>query len=87
MFMNPIFPKNHLMTASGFFIHQFLLVFATNGTDRNQIFSILEHVLSQLSKVMNIINSVFEKLRFFVRNKQPTCLGPRISFSETSHGI
>ena len=58
---------NLLMTTSGFFIHQLLLIFVTHWTIRNKVFSILEHVLSQLSKVMNIINFAFGKLHFSVR--------------------
>ena len=40
------------MTASVFFIHYFLLIFDTQLIE-TRFFPILEHVLSQLSKVMN----------------------------------
>ena len=70
MFVNPIFPENLLMTASKFFIHHFLLIFTTHWTNRNQVLSIFEHVSSQLSKVINIMNFAFGKLHCFVRNKQ-----------------
>ena len=48
------------MTASVFFIHHFLLVSATQLIE-TRFFSILEHVLSQLSKVISM-NFAFGKL-------------------------
>ena len=42
------------------------LFFATQWTNRNQVFSIFEHVLSRLSNVMNITN-------FTSRNRRPSC--------------
>ena len=38
-----------------------LLLFITQWTNRNQVFSIFEHVLSHLSKVMNIVNFAIGK--------------------------
>ena len=52
-------------------------------TNRNQVFSILEHVLSQLSKVTNV-NFAFGKLHFLTIPSY-CCMGPHILFFETSH--
>ena len=51
----------------------FLLIFATHWTNKNQIFSILKHILSLLSKVMilikkgNIMNFPFCKISFLCK--------------------
>ena len=44
------------------FFHSLSCFFATRLTNRNQDFSILEHVLSGLSNVMNIMNFAFTLL-------------------------
>ena len=44
-----------------FFIH-YAVFFATHLTNKNQVFSIFEHVLSRLSNVMNIMNFAFTLL-------------------------
>ena len=59
--------ENLIMTAFGFIIQNFLLICATQWTNRNQMFSILEHVLSQVLNVINIMNFAFGKLHFLVR--------------------
>ena len=41
------------------FFHSLSCFFATRLTNRNQVFSIFEHVLSRLSNVMNIMNFAF----------------------------
>ena len=64
IFKNPFWQKHLWTTASGFF--SFSQLFATQWTNRNQVFSIFEHVLSQLSNMMNIMN-------FTSRNRQPSC--------------
>ena len=51
------------------------LFFATQWTNRNQAFSIFEHVLSRLSNVMNITN-------FTSRNRRPSCSCWETQFSE-----
>ena len=38
------------------FFHSLSCFFATRLTNRNQVFSIFEHVLSRLSNLMNIMN-------------------------------
>ena len=48
------------------FFHSLSCFFATRLTNRNQVFSIFEHVLSRLSNVMNITN-------FTSRNRRPSC--------------
>ena len=50
------------MTASVFFTHHFLLIFATQLIE-TRYFPIFEHVLSQFLKVINI-NFAFGKLHF-----------------------
>ena len=60
------FLTEHLRTtASGFFPFP-QLFFATQWTNINQVFSIFEHALSQLSNVMHIKN-------FTSQNRQPSC--------------
>ena len=46
-----------------------LLFFATQWTNRNEFFSIFEHVLSRLSNVMNTMNLVTGKLYFTKQTK------------------
>ena len=58
IFKNPFRQNTSGRTASGIFSFT-QLFFATQWTNRNQVFSIFEHVLSRLSNVMNIMNFAF----------------------------
>ena len=59
--------RNLLMTASGFFIHGILLIFATYWTNKTQIFCILKHFITafeadECNKKGNIMNFPFCKI-------------------------
>ena len=54
-FLEPFFTE-HLPRLLLVFFHSLSCFFATRLTNRNQVFSIFEHVLSRLSNLMNIMN-------------------------------
>ena len=60
-FLEPFFTE-HLPRLLLVFFHSLSCFFATRLTNRNQVFSIFEHVLSRLSNVMNIMNFAFTLL-------------------------
>ena len=58
IFKNPFLQKTLGRLLLGFF-HLLSCFFATRLINRNQVFSVFEHVLLRLSNVMNIMNFVF----------------------------
>ena len=60
-FLEPFFTE-HLPRLLLVFFHSLSCFFATRLTNRNQFFSIFEHVLSRLSNLVNMMNFAFTLL-------------------------
>ena len=81
IFKNPFWQNTSGRTASGIFSFT-QLFFATQWTNRNQVFSIFEHVLSRISNVMNIMDFAFGKF-YFVKKRTQLLPQENTHFSET----